>query len=36
MDVASAGTYGTLTVDGDSQTYQRYRGLVRAGLEWRL
>lgn len=36
MDVATAGTYGTVTVDGDSQVYQRYRGLVRAGLEWRL
>lgn len=36
MALASVGTHGTLTVGDESQSYERYRGLVRAGLEWHL
>jgi hypothetical protein len=30
------GTHGSLMVEGEAQDYERYRGLVRLGLEWRL
>jgi len=36
VDAGASGLHGALTVDGESQRYERYRGLIRAGLEWRL
>ncbi len=36
IDVGVLGLLGSLEVAGQHQSYERYRGLVRAGLEWRL
>ena len=36
VEVAGVGTHGTLTVQDEPRDYERFRGLVRAGFEWRL